>query len=87
MKRIFMLLVPALMLSVIVGTAGGATKPRTVEKLCGWVEKGGNKDTFNDFSLVKKHPTDARFCLVGVKGKAGGVKGKRGARGFGRREG
>src|SRR4051794_13217283 len=81
-KRITILLVPALIVCVIVGAADGATKPHTVNQLCGWVEKGGNKDTFNDFSFVRKHQNDLRFCLTGVPGAAGAI-GAQGEAGIG----
>ena len=89
MKRITMLLVPALTVCVIVGAADGASKPRTVNQLCGWVEKGGSKDTFNDFSFVRKHKNDLRFCLTGVPGVAGaiGAQGEAGIAGCRRSEG
>jgi Collagen triple helix repeat (20 copies) len=88
-----MLLLLAVLSLMVVGVAAGSSnKPRkakvhTITAICGWIEKGGDRATFNDFSISKKHPHDVYFCLVGKKGNRGargavGANGAQGDRGF-----
>ena len=82
LKLVLLLLALSL---VLVGAAAGSGKVKVhkVTSVCGWIEKGGDRATFNDFSISKKHPHDKYFCLVGKNGARGalGTPGPRGETG------
>ncbi len=81
MKKTITVLAAACVAIGIVSVASGAT--HNSDRVCGWIEKGGDHSTYNDFSATKKHRNDVHFCLVGKKGALGtpGVAGPQGPQG------
>ncbi|HYX76487.1 MAG TPA: hypothetical protein VE757_04855 [Gaiellaceae bacterium] len=83
MKKTIMVLAAACVAVGIVGVASGATRNSAQDRVCGWIEKGGGRSTYNDFSATKKHRNDVHFCLVGKSGALGapGAAGPQGPQG------